>query len=306
LNPPPFSVILNPTAGARRGERFLEKVRALVQNRGGVLRVTEWAGHATALARKDQQAGITLVFAGGGDDTVREVIHGIFGSDCRLGILPLGTFNNLASSLLLPHHPLEALLGALNGQDEHIDLGQVDDGPIFTESVGVGIDSEAWSLAPEQEPVGIWRWLTGIRLGLTTLSTFNPQQIRITVDGQPIVSQLMQVTVANARFFGAGIQMAPHARLQDGLLDVCLIPLMSKMQLLASLPLFFSGRHLDRIPDVVYHQGREIEISARREAPVRVDGVIGGRLPIRIRVLPRALGIRLPRRAESSQDLCTI
>ncbi len=276
MNPPPFSVILNPTSGARRGERFLEEVRALVQSRGGVLRVTERAGQATDLARKDQQAGITLVFAGGGDDTVREVIHGIFGSDCRLGILPLGTFNNLASSLLLPHHPLEALLGALDGQDDHIDLGQVDGGPIFTESVGVGIDSEAWSLAPEQEPVGIWRWLTGIRLGLTTLSTFNPQHLRITV------------------------------RLQDGLLDVCLIPLMNKLQLLASLPLFFSGRHLDRIPDVIYHQGREIEISARRDTPVRVDGVIGGRLPIRIRVLPRALGIRLPHRADSSQDPRTI
>ncbi len=300
MNQPPFSVILNPTSGARRAERFLAEVRTLVQSRGGILRLTERPGHASELARQDQQSGVPLVFAGGGDDTVREVIHGLFGSDCRLGILPLGTFNNLASSLLLPHHPLEALLGALDGRDDHIDLGQVEGGPIFTESVGVGIDSEAWSLAPDEEPVGMWRWLTGIRLGLTSLSTFSPQHIRITVDGHPIVSQVMQVTVANARFFGAGIQMAPHARLQDGLLDVCVIPLMNKFQLLASLPLFFNGRHLDRIPDVLYHQGREIEISARRDAPVRVDGVIGGRLPIRIRVLPRALRVRLPQHPETS------
>ncbi len=294
----PFSVILNPVSGARRGERFLPEIRSIVQSRGGLLRITEFAGQATQLAREDAQRGIPLVFAGGGDDTVREVIQGLFGGPSRLGILPLGTFNNLASSLLLPHHPVEALVASLDGHDTDIDLGQVEGGSIFTESAGVGIDAEAWSLAPAEEPVGLWRWFTGIRLGLKSLSTFRPQHIHITIDGHPIVERVMQVTVANARFFGAGIQMAPHARLQDGLLDVCVIPLMGKLQLLAALPHFFSGRHLDRIPDVLYHQGRVIEISARQDTPVRVDGVIGGRLPIRIRSLPRALPIRLPNHSD--------
>ncbi len=290
----PFSIILNPVSGARRGERFLPQIRSVVEGRGGLLRITEFAGQATRLARQDAAQGIPLVFAGGGDDTVREVIQGLVGGPARLGILPLGTFNNLASSLLLPHHPVEALVAALDGRDTEIDLGQVEGGSVFTESVGVGIDAEAWSLAPAEEPVGLWRWFTGIRLGLKALSTFRPKHIHISIDGHPIVEQVMQVTVANARFFGAGIQMAPHARLQDGLLDVCVIPLMGKLQLLAALPHVFKGSHLDRIPEVLYHQGRVIEISARQDTPVRVDGIIGGRLPIRLRILPRALPIRLP------------
>lgn len=291
---PGFSVILNPASGARRGQRFLPEVQAIVKERGGELLLTESAGHATRLARQAHERGVPLVFAGGGDDTTREVIAGIFGTECTLGILPLGTFNNLASSLQLPHHPVDALVAALDGRDDRIDLGQVEDGPIFTESLGVGIDAEAWSLAPEQEPVGMGRWFTGIRLGLTSLSTFSPQRIRITIDGEPIESEVMQVTVANSRFFGAGIQMAPHARMDDGMLDVCVIPLMGKLQFLAAVPLFYSGRHLEMIPDVSYFHGREVVISAKRDLAVRVDGIIAARLPIRVRALPRALRIRLP------------
>lgn len=291
---PSFSVILNPASGARRGQRFLPEVQGVVNDRGGELLLTDAAGHATELARDADRRGVPLVFAGGGDDTIREVIAGLFGSDCTLGILPLGTFNNLASSLLLPHHPVAALIAALDGHDERIDLGQVDGGPIFTESLGVGIDAEAWSLAPEQEPVGMGRWFTGIRLGLTSLSTFSPQRIHITIDGDRIESEIMQVTVANSRFFGAGIQMAPHARMDDGLLDVCVVPLMGKLQFLAAVPLFYSGRHLEMIPDVLYFKGREVHISAKRDLPVRVDGIIAARLPIQIRALPRALRIRLP------------
>lgn len=293
-----FLVILNPASGARRGQRFLPEIQAVAAQRGGEVAVTERAGHATDLAREAAAAGVPLVFAAGGDDTFREVLSGVFGTSSVMGIIPLGTFNNLASSLLLPHHPVDALTAALEGEERTIDLGQVEGGPLFTESVGVGIDAEAWSLAPEQEPVGLGRWLTGIRLGLTSLSTFSPKRIRIEIDGDYTESEVMQVTIANSKFFGAGIQMAPHARMDDGLLDVCVIPLMGKLQFLAAVPHFYSGRHLEMIPDVRYRTGHEVLVTARRALPVRVDGVIAARLPIRVRALPNALRLRVPRLPE--------
>ncbi|MDO5295622.1 MAG: diacylglycerol kinase family lipid kinase [bacterium] len=291
-----FAVILNPQAGAGRGCKHLEELRSFAVQRGGQLVLSSAPGQSIQLARHLSAQQIPLIFAAGGDDTIREVLRGLPRSHPpRLGIIPVGTFNNFATSLHLPEEPLDALAQTLLGKDTSLDLGKVENGPFFIESVGVGLDSEAWSQAPQEEPIGMARWFTGIRVGFSALTEYVPKHLRIAIDGHFLnIRSVMQVIVANSRCFGARLQIAPKARLDDGLLDVCIIPPMSRAKLLTALPLFFYGKQLDYLPSLRYYQCHKITISARKKWPARVDGLLAEDLPITIRALPKSLPVRLP------------
>ena len=290
--PGAFTVILNPQAGAGYASAFVEPLRQLAEKRGGRLLLTQWAGQATELAAQVSRSQHTLVFAAGGDDTVREVLNGISRNlETRIGIIPLGTFNNFATSLSLPTDPLQALSEALEGRDYLLDLGKVENGPFFLESVGLGLDSAAWSQAPKQEPIGLDRWFTGMRVGFSALAKFLPRQLHISVDGKSLGwHDYMQVFIANARCFGARLQVAPQAHLDDGLLDVC------RAKLLTALPLFFYGKQADFLPTIRFIRCKKIAIQSRKSLEVRVDGLLAGNLPLNVRAIPRALAVRLPAR----------
>ena len=291
-----FTVIINPCAGAGRGREYLEAIRSLTEQYGGRLQVSKSPGHAVYLARKCAEKHTPLVFAAGGDDTVREVLLGLPRNNAqRLGIIPVGTFNNFATSLGIPEDPISALQETLLGRSCMIDLGKVENGPYFIESVGIGLDSDAWSRAPKQEPIGMARWFTGIRVGFCALSAYLPKHLSITIDGKALdIHDVMQVIIANSRCFGARWQIAPRASLDDGLLDVCIVPLMSKAKFLSALPLFFYGKQLDYLPSLRYYQCRKITVRSKKPAQARVDGLLANTLPITIRAIAQALPMRLP------------
>lgn len=291
-----FSVIFNPQARAGHASAYIEPLRKLTEERGGRLLLTQWAGHATELATQATRSQRALVFAAGGDDTVREVLNGINRSpETRIGFIPVGTFNNFATSLHLPDDPVQALREALDGRDYYLDLGKVENGPFFLESVGLGLDSEAWSQAPKQEPIGLDRWFTGMRVGFNALAKFLPRQLHITIDGKGLGwRDYMQVFIANSRCFGARLQVAPHACLDDGLLDVCLIPPLSRAKLLTALPLFFYGKQTEYLPIIRFVRCKKITIRAKKPLEARVDGLLASQLPMTVRAIHRALAVRLP------------
>lgn len=236
-----------------------------------------------------------MIFAGGGDDTVREVLQGASSRDFSLGIIPLGTFNNIAGSIGLPTNPVEAFELALNGTDHYIDLGKIENGPYFIESVGVGIDADTWQMGPKvEEKTSLKRWIAGLKVGMFSLVHFKPKRLSISIDNKLSVNRVMQVTIANSGSFASGIHIAPMARLDDGLLDVCIIGIMSKAKFLSSTPLIFFGRHLTNMEDIRYVQCQKILITSTQDSPVRVDGLVAANLPLRVHVLPRALRIRVP------------
>lgn len=308
-------ILLNPASGAGKGGRALPAVRELAQRLEIDLVETEFAGQATILAREAVRVGRPLVVAAGGDDTVREVLHGMFyrGSPLwpetaglssppevpmarteitALGIIPLGTFNNFATYLNLPWDPIQALEIAHAGRTAWVDLGRLEDGTIFTESVGVGLNVEAW-LGVTVEAAGMLERLwQGLLSFARAFYAYQPKRLQVRLDGKPLQLKVMDLTVANSSHFASGIAVAPNAVIDDGNLDVCILPPMSKLAFLAAVPLFMLGAH-PRLPAVRYSYAREVRISASRPHPVRVDGKVMRRLPVTIEVLPRALPVRL-------------
>lgn len=290
-----FYVILNPSAGAGRGLRNLQAIDDFAQKHNGSVLISHYPGHATKLAKSVATRG-RLVFAAGGDDTIREVLQGTYTSKCIIGIIPLGTFNNLATSLYLPPHPLECLKLSLEGVNCLVDVGKIEKGKLFTESIGIGLDSYAWSKAPLQEPKGFRRWLSGIKVGISSLLDFTPQNYQLEMDGHLLkIHDVMQITVANSRCYCSGIQIAPNAKMNDGLLDICIISRMSKLKFLAMAPIFYFGKHINSSTSVNYIQAHKISISGPSSVPIRVDGMLTSQtLPIKAAAISNSLTIRIP------------
>jgi YegS/Rv2252/BmrU family lipid kinase len=286
------ALLVNPNSGGGSDPILLEALEQALSPSGGRLIVTNSARQACDFVARAQQEGFTRLIVSGGDDSVRDMLPALLRTRCELGIVPCGTFNNLARALGLPSDPMEALELALTGTARPTDLGRVA-GHLFTESAGVGFLAEAWSRAPQPEPTGFRRWATGFLAASAALMDYQPVPLTIRLDGVESREAVWDLTVANAPMFANNIAIAPHASLQDGLLDVCLWPAVGRLEFLAALPTVLK-ESAERIPDVRIVQARVVEVVAPREIPVRADNAVDVGKKFTFEVLGGALKIVRP------------
>ena len=228
--------IVNPVAGRGRGRRVWQAVQEMLERDGYPYSVafSSRPGEGPMLARQAAREGCRLVVALGGDGTVNEVANGIMGSGAALGIVPAGTGSDYIRSLPLPKDPLEAARTLYTGRRLTVDVGLVNN-RYFLGVTGIGIDAEVCRRVNED-----LTWLGGKKAYiaglLATLVSYRPQPVKIVMDQLTLEEEVMFVAVANARFFGGGMEIAPQANLQDGLLDVCVIKALPKLELLRAFP----------------------------------------------------------------------
>jgi diacylglycerol kinase (ATP) len=291
------AVIINPRAGrGRRGEAaaaLAAVASAVLEARGvaGEVQVSERPGHAHELARRAIEAGSTLVVAWGGDGTVNEVGAAVAFTPAALGIVPAGSGNGLARMLGLPRQPRRALEAALDGRDRLIDGGECN-GRLFFNVAGVGLDAE---IAARFAVAGRRGFLSYLGLTLRELFRYRPAHYRIGCDGEQRISHAWLVVAANGREFGNGARIAPHARIDDGLLDLVVIEARSVLRALWDLPRLYTGSVL-RARGVWTRRIRAVEIAGAGPLTYHVDGEVGtGGAELHVRVHPGALRVRVPR-----------
>lgn len=286
--------IVNPVAGRGKGRRVWQAVEKMLAEEGYAYTAafSTRPGEATILARRAVREGCQVVVALGGDGTVNEVANGIVGSGAALGIVPAGTGCDYIRSLPVPREPLEAARTIYTGRRLPVDAGLVNN-RYFLGVTGIGIDAEVCRRVNED-----LTWLGGklayIAGLLVTLVTYRPQRVRIVMDGETVEEEVMFVAVANARFFGGGMEIAPQADLQDGLLDVCVIKALPKNQLLRAFPRVFSGAHTDH-PAFRAYRTRKVTITGPNPCSIQAEGEVIGRLPLEARILPGALSVMVQR-----------
>jgi diacylglycerol kinase (ATP) len=281
--------VVNPVAGGGRAARVWTALSP-----GGVERVaTHGPGHARDLARYAVARGVERVLAVGGDGTVSEVAAGLVGSGAALAIVPTGTGNDFARGIGIPAQPELALRLALNGTPRTMDLGCLGiDGVerTFVNVAGCGFDAEVvrrLECVP-QRGAGSLVYLAGV---LRTVLAYAPRPMRIEVDGRVIERRAIGVALANGPRYGGGLRIAPHARVDDGLLDVCVVGALGAARILGLLPFIYLGAHA-RYPGVEFVRGRSVTVVG--EAVCQADGELIGSLPATFRVEPRALRVVAP------------
>lgn len=290
-------LVANPTAGGGKGRRLLgpavERLRKVRPDHRVV--VTEDGGHPERAAREAAEHGAEAVLALGGDGLVGSCANALVSRDTALGVIPAGSGNDFAAHLGLdPRRPLDALDLVAVGTRRRIDAVRAEGAGWERHYVcvaGAGFDSETNELANRVRRLrGTAKYVYAT---LRTLLRFRPAAFRFRVDGEESRFMGMMIAVGNARSYGGGMKICPHAELDDGRLEVCVVEAMSKPRFVAAFPKVFSGRHVDH-PRVTMLRGTKVEVEASRPFQVYADGEPVGALPATFTVLPASLEVLAP------------
>jgi len=291
-------LVLNPISGDGTSGRLLPQLQEWIRRRNVELHVSTRRGHVEELTVEAVRAGADRVVGVGGDGTMQEVVNGLIAAGGgSLGVVPVGRGNDLARSLALPLDPLAALDIALGPTTTSLDVGRaIREAHLrhFIAAGGVGFDAQvSWTMANPRP----W-WKNG-RAGyfagtLDELRRFHNQRLRITLDteaGREVVDHVsLMVAFANGPYYGGGMKICPEASLTDGLLDVCVVGDLSRLEALRELPGIYEARHV-RNPKVRFYRCRWLLIEGDEPTRVHLDGEPWGTLPIRVEALPAAVHV---------------
>jgi diacylglycerol kinase (ATP) len=232
-------MLVNPAAA--RG-RFTSRLLELGRSARVSTVVTREADDLTERARLAVAEGRDRLVVAGGDGTVHYAVQALAGTACALGIVPIGSGNDLARVLGLSFDPARALRVALEGRSRRIDLGCVD-GRMFAGVVGLGFVGEVNQYANERTgwPRGRWAYPHAV---LRTLRRFEPPLLRLEHERGSWAGEVILAALANSPCFGGGMRIAPEARLDDGRLDLVIVERMPKAKLLGLFPRVYGGSHI--------------------------------------------------------------
>ena len=282
--------IVNPAAGGGTARDEVEAVLDLLRERFDTIDVVETKLEhptATELGERAVAERYEVAIAAGGDGTVGGVARALVGSDVTLGILPFGTFMNIARALEIPRDdPHAAAMVIARSTMRRIDVGEVA-GQVFFEAAGIGLDAHAFSAGR-----AIQRGQRAIAVAaLAAFLRRRSVRVKIEIDGRARWQRILQAVVSNGPWYGWGFEVAPGADVDDGTLDLVIFG-DSKWRVLRELAAAAIDR--DRPARGRRYRGRRITFSAAREVPVHADGVVVGTLPQTFTVRPNALRVYAP------------
>lgn len=287
-----YKVIVNPAAGRGDVSKFVPQLRDFfARNRLDYdLAVTKSPGHAIELAR-EAGGGFDAVVAVGGDGTVNEVINGIMGTGAALGIIPAGTGNDVARTMGIPFSLEKATAALKNPVAVPVDVGEDLDG-FFVCILGIGFPSDVMHHANTSN--SRFRGPTAIKASIIqVVNKLQPYSVEVETDDSSFTAKVMGIFILNTRYTGGGVQVAPDAVYDDGLLDVAIMYEMGKLEFLNILPKSFKGKHVGH-PKVQIIRTGKIRINTEQPLRKDFDGNIYGTTPVDAKVLPKGLNILVP------------
>jgi diacylglycerol kinase (ATP) len=302
-------VVLNPaSAGGRTLRRWPATMHAL-HAAGVAFEVyrTAGPGDATGAVRAALQRGRRTIVAVGGDGTLNEVLNGFFdadgapiGGDAMLAMLPSGTGGDFRKAAGIPGDIAAAARLIAARSVRHIDAGRVEfaDGTrrFFINIADCGMGGEVVERVNRSTYKGGGARGSAMFLGtsLMTLLRYTSRRARIEVDGAIIERDVRSVVIANGRYFGGGMRVAPDAVLDDGQFDVVVIAETGRTRALTGIPSLYRGRHLNR-REVEVYRARTVRVSCDGDPMLfDVEGEQIGMTPATLTCLPAAITLCAP------------
>ena len=287
--------IVNPKAGASSNNSLVRQLKDYLIAKGFEVRVelTESLEHACELATKgavDYQCA--MVVGAGGDGTVREILHGLEGTNKLFMPIPCGTENLLANELGFDLH-LQTLINAFEGDcTKALDLGMIN-GQCFTSIAGFGFDGSV-----------IDRISKTRRGHISHLSYFWPiwrtfwehdfPVIKVVADGKEIFNDKGLVFVGNTSRYAIGLGICKNADFGDGLLDICIFRCHDQAHLIKHSLDVALKRHIKSKNSIYAHGHSGHNVQTDKTVFCQIDGDPGPELPADIKVIPQAIRVLTP------------
>lgn len=310
MSDPRVRLVLNPQAGAGAAGRRLPEIVRAFQRRGISYEVarTSSPGDATRIARASFDDGVDVIAVAGGDGTLNEVVQAYLDdagkprSGPDIALIPTGTGGDFKRTVHLPAAIEDAVERLHAGSIETLDLGIMElvgwhGEPVMKAflnitSFGVGgVTDRLVNTAP--------KWMggkTAFFVGAArAMLSYHNAHVRVRVDGEQFLDgRVFNVAIANGRYFGGGMLVAPDADPSDGVLEVVAMGDLSKVEALRLSNRIYKGTHLGT-PKVTTTRGKVIEAEPADPSIhvlLDMDGETPGRLPIRVSVAPKLLRVR--------------
>ena len=210
-----------------------------------------------------------VIVSVGGDGTINEIINGMPELDMPLGIIPIGSGNDFARSCCIPHDSVsEAIRILIQGDARRLDVGSVN-GRFFINAMGLGFEGQVNAVCQRLTKVrGALKYLAGI--GIVFL-TYRRVSINLTSTEFSSDGPVFLVSIGNGWNVGGGLQLTPHAQLDDGLLDICFIKAISRWRIISNFSRLTDGTIRD-LPEIQYFRTNSLTIECSKPVPVHADG----------------------------------
>lgn len=289
-------LIVNPVSGTDAGPSYLQTINERLRERIGEMDIvmTVAAGDAMQSAEKAARDGYDHLFVAGGDGTLNEVINGVASVDGALanitfGLIPLGTGNDFSQALGLPEDVEQAIDILFEGRTIQVDVGVLNDRHFINVSAGGFIAEVSDAVNPQLKSIaGKLAYLIG---GAQVLIDYAPIELQLRAIENGVAQKremsMQMFAVCISRMVGGGHLIAPHAVIDDGLLDVCLVEAMPTLEFISLLTRISSGEHTED-ERVTYFRASELEFQFDRTIKVNTDGEVLEADRCYYRVLPRA------------------
>ncbi len=267
---------------------------------------TKGTGDAIQITRKALKSGYDQIISVGGDGTLNEVINGFFdrgkliNPKAVVSLVMAGTGGDFIKTLGLPRTLEQSLESIQNGKKRKIDLGKISflnaklPDRYFINMAGFALAGFAVKNINESKLVKVLGGKAGyLIMSLASSLAFRNKTVRLALDGQkPITRLVRNVAVANGRFQGGGMMMAPEAKTDDGLLDLIIMDGVGRLKLIVKSSLFYSGKHLEE-SWIESRRVKKIQAHSEEEVLIDIDGENIGQLPISIEVVPKAITLKM-------------
>jgi YegS/Rv2252/BmrU family lipid kinase len=302
-------IIINPASAGGATRKSWPAIASDLATHFGAFNCafTKERGDAVRLALDGAREGRRLIIACGGDGTISEVANGILrsGADASLGILPSGTGGDFQKSLKIPARVADAARVLREGHTRRIDVGRAsfinhdgeEESRYFLGVASFGMSGEVIRRVKERDA----DWLGGkasfaLAMLQTTLTKENTTAFVQLDDGRERRLTVANLCIANARYFGGGMKIAPEAKLNDGLFDIITIGDLGALKILTNAHQLYLGTHLG-MQQVHHAHARRVTLRPTRKderIALEIDGELPGQLPATFEIIPGALKIRCP------------
>lgn len=284
--------IINPISGIGKQKNIEELIRKYtdIASFDFQVKFTQGPCHGTELAKEAVTSGVDVVVAVGGDGTVNEIGQALVGSETAMGIIPTGSGNGLARHLKIPFSFEKAIKVINQCKIRKIDTATVND-QVFLSMAGVGYDAfvaKKFAKAPQRG------FLSYFRIVSNEYPLYKPKKYDLEIDGRIIRRKALFITLANSNQYGNNTSIDPHARLDDGLIDVCIVRRIPLLLVPLYVPMLFT-RTFHKTHYIEIIRAKNAVITRKKGKTIHLDGDPSsmGKV-LEMRVNPLSLNIIVP------------